>query len=1130
MAKRVTCLVLALVMALLCVPVFALSVFAAAQTPKTHTTSWRENMPATTDDPASIGYLVEYPENAAWFIGSLNRDSLANFIPFNYRTTADTNRNLICGNTWTETNSEEIEKGNIWPGDQWINGGFYIATEEMITPLAKNTTVRYVAEYTGTATVSVTELYFALKAVEGITDGAPNHAFAIFQNGTMVWPTEGGSYTGFTDWYDPKVANANVAGEIDALTLSLHAGDALDFVFAYDRDTVTGESVRGAYDFDATVAYTSITEELFGSIKTVYADDVMFWQDTRSPLFYYNAAGEPDFASREAYGEYLEKFMTVRYDGNWSLGVMLGNTGKYEPLARRMFFASKNIETVTEWDTAWGVTESFFQQELASYLAGNTPNVWGGDYSGSSHRDNVCFVQPAQPWTAMTYAYRVPADGVLSLRFDQISTPTNEGGMRVCVLVDGYMVWPKKGGTLGDASNRNYEDWYPIKQNDTGFLTTLNEKLAAVQPYVTAGSLVEFCVGKGNNWAGSNAFGNGYVVNPALTLSPDEPDEPDASGKRCVVTYVDVNGKVVDRYECRVGDPFPEPSLLGLYDLNGDGAPDTLPKTVSGSVAVVAVELLGQDAFSASVPTINATGDGADFHGNWTIGKGTWSTDALTSRGATWTHTYDFTKYEDPAFVVTPGSLWNADGGGMYTYRKFAARTVSSKTGIGAIYTAPYSGTVDLSFAELIGRRELSGNEDQAGNPNMGGLSLPIAYYVSILKNGEVVWPTDASAFLFETEQHYTSEKLIDGAYTNTAVDADFLEVPLQREAPAWPTDIPVEAGDEIAFIVNQGNVACWMCYMDPVVSYTSVDTSGAEVESASITLGEAFAVNYYLTSSQADITEMGVELEDGTYLRGEKQEGGTWKVTVGGIAARELVDSVLVTPIAKSADAEWRGMPTGSSPAKLLEAYVTEETEDAAKAAASDLAIATLNYAAAAQTYFGYKTDTLANADLTEAQKAVTVTGTYEGHYAFTPMEDASGKVFRLHGMTLLLEDTVSVKLLATGEAGLLDSATYYVRLTANDMSTYVPLVPCEGEGSEGAYKAIFEGLTPLAWNTAYTLTICYGDNETAAEVSASVTYSVTTYAVRTQENPDVKPVTDAMLALYEAALAYAAPQNPGE
>ena len=43
-------------------------------------------------------------------------------------------------------------------------------------------------------------------------------------------------------------------------------------------------------------------------------------------------------------------------------------------------------------------------------------------------------------------------------------------------------------------------------------------------------------------------------------------------------------------------------------------------------------------------------------------------------------------------------------------------------------------------------------------------------------------------------------------------------------------------------------------------------------------------------------------------------------------------------------------------------------------------------------------------------------------------------------------------------------------------------------------------------------------------------MTYSVTTYAVRTQGNAAVKPVTDAMLALYEAALAYAAPQNPGE
>ena len=100
----------------------------------------------------------------------------------------------------------------------------------------------------------------------------------------------------------------------------------------------------------------------------------------------------------------------------------------------------------------------------------------------------------------------------------------------------------------------------------------------------------------------------------------------------------------------------------------------------------------------------------------------------------------------------------------------------------------------------------------------------------------------------------------------------------------------------------------------------------------------------------------------------------------------------------------------------------------------------------------------------------------------------DKNDAVFTPFGATLLLEDSVSMKLIVSGAVGL---AGYKVEFRCGEDTVEVPLVPCEGEGSDGQYKAILPGLTPTRWNSTYEITVLDGSGNA---VSGTVTYSVST------------------------------------
>ena len=139
--------------------------------------------------------------------------------------------------------------------------------------------------------------------------------------------------------------------------------------------------------------------------------------------------------------------------------------------------------------------------------------------------------------------------------------------------------------------------------------------------------------------------------------------------------------------------------------------------------------------------------------------------------------------------------------------------------------------------------------------------------------------------------------------------------------------------------------------------------------------------------------------------------------------------------------------------------------------------------YNSASQTYFGYNTENLANASLTEAQKTVNPTGTYEQAFG-TPFEGATAKIL---GISLLLEDDIAMKIIVDADA----AAKVQIAQDENFEIVWGEYELTQREDGE-TYKVIFPDLTPICWNTLFYIRVVDENGET---ISRTVAYSVAAY-----------------------------------
>jgi len=665
---------------------------------------------------------------------------------------------------------------------------------------------------------------------------------------------------------------------------------------------------------------------------------------------------------------------------------------------------------------------------------------------------------------ASSYRYVAEYTGTATLSADNLvfidaEVKTGVANAAMIVTLNGEVLWPA-GAKANDIST-----WYYAGDK-------INVNLAAELGEITValkkGDWVEFQFANVNSGWATNDF------KPVVTYT-----EIDAIDEY-TVTYVDENNTVLMRYTVPAGSAFPVCPVNARWDVNGDKQADELPATVLKNTTVKLVSRPTQTSSSFNPSLVNGMVVSSSIAGwDTVIIQSPNSTlpaknavrhvpdSKSTAGGFTWAYPSTLCagagpNDDNPGFILSGSDGWYPNGSAIASWKYTA----------GWRYTATYDGVADVTVDYLK-------NVGQWAKPDVNSQFV-------ILKNGEKIWPTDSNWYVFNTKDENMAETIM-------------------ASAASVLTGISLKEGDTLEFLTSDAANAWGNQFAGSfTVSYREAPSTGATVKDASVALGEQFAA-IYSVDAPADATNVGVNVNGKFYAADENG-----KVALPAVAAKNIVDSQTATTVYTDAKGYvWYGASYTYSVADLLMQYVNGADEKAA-----DLAIATLNYAAAAQAFFGYNTFDLANAALTDEQKAVAPMGTYSDGHGITPVKEEN-RVATLYGVKLILNDTVDVAVYFKSDVDL-TADNYSVSVSDGEQSTQIgDIVPV----GDGLYKAIIPRFMPTSWGTEYTFTLYNSENSKFS--SDMLSYSITDYCVRMQ-NSDASAVVNAMLALYEAADAY--------
>lgn len=288
-------------------------------------------------------------------------------------------------------------------------------------------------------------------------------------------------------------------------------------------------------------------------------------------------------------------------------------------------------------------------------------------------------------------------------------------------------------------------------------------------------------------------------------------------------------------------------------------------------------------------------------------------------------------------------------------------------------------------------------------------------------------------------------------------------------------------------------------------------------VDKMSIGVGTDFAVNLYLKADPF-ASRVGIATDDIADTWGVKQADGTFKVTLPGVAAKDLATDINVYMFQ-----EFNGGLNANnddvytvSPVDILTVYTT----DAAYAEYKDLASAALDYAAAADAYFnGADLSADVAARLAEQDAAIAAlskdVAIEDDFYDYT-----------IYGATVVLKEQVAIKIQVTlTEIDNLDDDvldfTVAVEGLADEISGFTFQAGSDllNEGVPTAAVITLNGMTPAEFSKVWTITVMDGFEQ----MTGSVSYSVNSYIARTFEG-GAGEADNLLRALYALGVAASA------
>ncbi|MBO5052309.1 MAG: hypothetical protein J6D31_08945 [Clostridia bacterium] len=454
---------------------------------------------------------------------------------------------------------------------------------------------------------------------------------------------------------------------------------------------------------------------------------------------------------------------------------------------------------------------------------------------------------------------------------------------------------------------------------------------------------------------------------------------------------------------------------------------------------------------------------------------------------------------------------------------KYEGTNGAATDAAGFRYTAEHAGYIKPSFDALS--KHMLGWEQGAATYN--------GTRIAIFVDGVMAWP-NAGADATDLTKWYQPYTVEEGYKLpkSTEPDPSLADMADEVNALLENVSIYVQQGSHVDFLLTyaesvsiyggSGNV------VKPAVIYSEVFSTDF---SAYATIGDSLALDFVSDASGfsfqpsekkpyllADTLQLSLSCEAaGIHVGTPTLAGGQLVAKVSNIMAKQMTEPVnyRLTATAKCPDNSEKQLVLNEgsvSVASYMKALYTSTTETVLR----DLALGTLQYGAAAQTYFGYKTDDLATAGLSgkvsftlpEVTDKIAKSGS--GDYAFT-------------GATLLLEDTLKLKLLLQAtDAPLADWASCY--LAVNGKRTDATIALNDGSTDGGKLKAVLS--VPFSeFSTDYVLTLHAAGG---TQVSDTLTYSVETYAARMGGVTEQAAVLDAIRTVGVAAANYKAMYTP--
>lgn len=422
--------------------------------------------------------------------------------------------------------------------------------------------------------------------------------------------------------------------------------------------------------------------------------------------------------------------------------------------------------------------------------------------------------------------------------------------------------------------------------------------------------------------------------------------------------------------------------------------------------------------------------------------------------------------------------------------------------------------------------------EDGTASPAIAAQNTQVkdSTCIMIMHNDTIVWPDGA---VFDDPQTWET-----GHTAGTTL-----------MAAVYGLSFDCKAGDQIRFVVTGEG------FYTPNVQVTMATVAPPSEElfelKASTSLAEAFAVNFIATyknetaaaAATATFTLAGNAVtpqitstnnEDGTVTR---------YYTIQDLPARKLTETIGYNISCEALDDSKTASGT-ITVADLLSSHLLENGELVdADEATSALAMTSLNYAAAVQTYYNYNMTTLANAAVPESQRlpSVKVKDRNLSNLTYTETPGAS---LHMNEAALVLGDEVNIKFTIKADAAVDDLSTLKLRATrtdgtfSDDIGTFGYVEYVDGTTDKMQIRC-YTAVPMLYYAEPMTYAIYQGDTL----VSDTVVYGVGTYAKRMYGmNTKLDNILDTMLALGDAANTYvdranhavsaneAIPANPGE